>query len=269
MDDDTASKFLTMMVEIDRLGVPEPGLDAKVVATGGMAKGTVERVLREAIFKFQGFSLTTLLSQIDFAMHYPGLNGKLNALAFGTRFAIQSMMLGALTMSLKDIAQGKEPRSLKDPLYAVQAMMQGNMLGLGYLVNPIANQVQYGKPKTATDVLASVAPPAFKIVADAIATVGNSTIKIFDPEKRKEIALDLIKFLERNKPIDLPVKVIAQRLIYDQLEKLVNPDFAKDARAVAKRLKDQTGQEFFWQPGEATPDLKKLFGLSDTNPHNR
>ena len=40
----------------------------------------------------------------------------------------------------------------------------------------------------------------------------------------------------------------------DTLEKLINPNFDKDNRRNIKKLKSRTGQEYWWKPGEITPN---------------
>ena len=40
----------------------------------------------------------------------------------------------------------------------------------------------------------------------------------------------------------------------DTLERLINPDFDADNRRKERALKSRTGQEYWWSPGEITPN---------------
>ena len=55
----------------------------------------------------------------------------------------------------------------------------------------------------------------------------------------KDIRLDLIFGTPR---------AVVERLIFDTLEKLLNPNYARDTRRNVNRLKRQTGQEYWWSP---------------------
>jgi hypothetical protein len=43
------------------------------------------------------------------------------------------------------------------------------------------------------------------------------------------------------------------RIIWDQLQMLADTDYRDSFRRMEKRLKDATGQQFWWQLGEAVP----------------
>ena len=39
-----------------------------------------------------------------------------------------------------------------------------------------------------------------------------------------------------------------ERMIFDTLEKLLNPNYAADTRRNVNRLRSRTGQEYWWSP---------------------
>ena len=45
-----------------------------------------------------------------------------------------------------------------------------------------------------------------------------------------------------------------ERLIFDELERMADPDAAARFRRIEQRAKRETGQRFFWRPGRGLPE---------------
>jgi hypothetical protein len=43
------------------------------------------------------------------------------------------------------------------------------------------------------------------------------------------------------------------RLLWDQVQSLVDPDYRKSFRRMEQRARRDYGQDFWWKPGQATP----------------
>ncbi len=74
----------------------------------------------------------------------------------------------------------------------------------------------------------------------------------------------MVQAIIRNQPVDTPfTKLFLQRMFKDQLNQMVDPQANQKFRQAAKRLKERTGQEFYWKPGSTSPrapNINNIFG---------
>ena len=49
-------------------------------------------------------------------------------------------------------------------------------------------------------------------------------------------------------------RLMVERMFLDQVEKMVDPSYNTRMRRIEKRMNKQTGQGFWWTPGETAPD---------------
>jgi hypothetical protein len=49
-------------------------------------------------------------------------------------------------------------------------------------------------------------------------------------------------------------RVALERILFDSIERLINPDFDSDNRRNINKLKSRTGQDYWWSPGDIKPN---------------
>jgi hypothetical protein len=97
--------------------------------------------------------------------------------------------------------------------------------------------------------------PVVGFLHDAIQlTIGN-VMQLASGEKTNA-GKELAAFIQRYTPGSTLwyTRLVFERLIMDTLERLINPDFDADNRRKERNLKNRTGQEYWWSPGEITPN---------------
>ena len=95
----------------------------------------------------------------------------------------------------------------------------------------------------------TMAGPVISFLDDLVRlTIGN-TLELASGEKTNA-GKELAAFIQRYTPGSnlWYTRLVVERMIFDTLEKLLNPNYARDTRRNVNRLKRQTGQEYWWSP---------------------
>jgi hypothetical protein len=173
--------------------------------------------------------------------------------ARGARYA-GGMMIGltlggALALQLKAIVNGKDPQEMADPRFWLQAVQTGGGFGLfGDFL--FADVNRFGQSLQAT-----IAGPVVGAVADfSKATIGN--LQKLATGEETSLAEDVIQKGGRYVPAASLwyLRAAWERVVKDQLLYLADPDAHRKFRDRARRLESETGQEYWWRPGEVAPD---------------
>ena len=91
--------------------------------------------------------------------------------------------------------------------------------------------------------------PVVNFLSDLInLTIGN-VAQLASGEKTNA-GKELAAFVQRYTPGSnlWYTRLVVERIIFDTLEKLLNPNFDRDTRRNLRRLRKQTGQTYWWSP---------------------
>ena len=100
--------------------------------------------------------------------------------------------------------------------------------------------------------------PVVGLIDDvARATKGN--FDRFVEGKDTNVSRDLLRIGIRNLPLVHVwyARLLMDRLLLDNVERMVDPDYDKRIRKYERKLRKETGQEFWWGPGQMRPDIVK------------
>ena len=100
-----------------------------------------------------------------------------------------------------------------------------------------------------------VGGPTGGLVDDLARIAGLNVTALMDGEKERAIGADLSRFLRNNAPGTTLwySRLAMDRLIWDRLQWWADPDAGRRFRAQERRAMRDTGQEFWWAPGEDAP----------------
>jgi len=156
---------------------------------------------------------------------------------------------GALTMGAKSILSGKDWPDMKNPWTWAQSAMTGGALGIyGDFLKEALSRDKTSLLETALGPLASDVTDVMGIVSTemrdaqegAHASIGGAlarAIRNFTPGNNVWYA-----------------RLMAQRLIFDQIQKMIDPNWAQAFTRQQERSKKIQNQGFFWPPGKSAPD---------------
>lgn len=224
-----------------------PDLATRAVIGGWSGKkGTVQGELGRSFFLFKSFTIGMLSKHIQRIQEIPTAGGKL---AYSSSLAVSLTLLGALSVQLKDIVNGKDPREMDNPKFWAAAFVQGGGAGI---LGDIAYTGLGGENRGGQPNYASFAGPVFGTGFDILnATLGN--IGKGAEGKETNFASSAIRLVRQNTPgVGIwYVKGAFDHAVTYELQEMANPGFANRMR---KNAQKEFGQGYWWNPDETLPD---------------
>ena len=232
-----------------------PDSETNYLTKFGTQKGTAAGELIRFMTQFKSYTVAftqkmigrELIGNIDpDARGFGGVLAKAStnsqAMIGVTQLVLMSTLFGYLSMSMKDILKGKEPRDPTDPRTALAAMQQGG--GMGIMGDFLFGQ----QNRMGGGFIGTIAGP----MAGDIEGVANLYFKgkeaALDPEKEAELGDDLFRLLYGNVPGNnlFYTKPILDYLFMWNLNETLNPG----AMQRMERNAAKQGQEFFISPAQ-------------------
>jgi len=249
---DAANKISEFIEDLREVATNEPGLATRAITTGaafGDARNAALRGFATSFFMFKSFPISVIMNHLAPAIRSlrQGDPRHLAAVIVGTT------SLGAAVIQTKQMLSGKTPRDFDDPKFWMAAMLQGGGAGLfGDFM--FADYSRFGRSP-----ITELTGPLGGLLDDiGRATKGN--MDRFIDGKDPNFLRDIFRVAKRNTPgVNLWYsRLIVERLLFDQLEMMIDPKFNKRRRQFERRIKKQTGQEFWWKKGEISPRQSPL-----------
>jgi hypothetical protein len=265
-DVSVANKLNDWIFAMRRVAVNKPGLKTRALTTMGERRGSAVRTLAQSAFFLKGFPITVMLNYmipaVKKAKIAPMLKSAAELDASGIKrswaeakfdelgmVTIPTTMIGALTLQINEMLSGKEPREMDQYTFWKDAARRGG--GFGLLGDYLFADYNINNKDGISDELGAffgggIADP----LSDIISLAGAATTF-----ERDEISKELFDLLKANTPARTLwySKLVTERLIFDQIETLANPNHEKDWVRAEKALQKRTGQKLWWERGEVTP----------------
>lgn len=243
-----ASKIDDWGLNIGKLATNEPTVMTKAITTGQVLgdarKGTALRAFVSSVMMLKSFPITVMNRHL-----FPYISrAKQGDYSYLAQMLLLGTTLGGVAIMSKDLSQGKTPRAI-DGNFVMAALLQSGGLGImGDFM--FAKYNRFGQ-----DPLVSLMGPVFGLSSDTMRLLKGSfdraledgTEKAFDNFRR-----DAFKYVKRYNPVAVPkfwyTRLVAERLMFDEMERIINPRFEADKRRIEKRMRDDYGQEYWWRP---------------------
>ena len=242
------TRLLTWLTNETNFAVPTSSIKGRVTLAGSSQPGTIKGEIVNSILMYKNFPITLGMTHLARGFQQVGLAGKAKYLV---PMIIGGAVMGAFAYELKQIAAGKKPTPPEKmgARYWLNAMVYGGGLGIfGDFL--FADQNRYGGSLSKT-----LAGPVASFLNDLVnLTVGN-VLQLASGEKTNA-GKELASFIQRYTPGNNVwyTRLVFERIIFDTLEKLLNPNFNSDTRRNVNKLKSRTGQEYWWHPGKISPN---------------
>jgi len=241
--DEAVTRYLGMVLEETDIAVPTAGVAEYAVIRQGTQKGTPLGELSRSIFQFKSFPIAIIRKHWMRGMGMPTVGGKAGYIA---SFVAGSAVLGGIAAQLKDISDGKDPADMEDPRFMLRAMVQGGGLGL-YGDFLLSETTRYGNSAIAT-----LMGPTFGMAEDLDKLVRGNLVESIQG-KDTHAGAEVLKFAKGATPlINLwYTRAALDHMVLHELQEYMSPGYL---RRVKDRTRDEFGQEYWWEPGEALPD---------------
>tara|TARA_R110000868_G_scaffold122871_4_gene325751 strand:+ start:12430 stop:14916 length:2487 start_codon:yes stop_codon:yes gene_type:complete len=257
---DLAEKMLEMVLQETEYATPSGTLRGRAFLTGNERRGSFFGVVRSSFSMFKSFPVTfMMLHNSRLAMLWS--EGKASAIGYAAALAASMTIGGMLSIWLKDVAAGRDPRPITDeegsPLsFISQAFMQGGGLGiLGDFAVANVNRYGGGISETLAGPLIGQANNLRNLTIGNLAQLASGETTNFWKE--------LQDFTLRNIPGSTAwyIRAAYQRVLVDNLSRLTDPNADASFRRQAQYWQDNYGTDLWWAPGQNTPSRGPNFNL--------
>ncbi|GGE79025.1 hypothetical protein H1W37_19505 [Stappia taiwanensis] len=249
-----AEKYAELIASWTERAVPSGTPNARSWVTGSVERGTPLGEFADFGLQFKSFGLSLTTLQIEAMTRIGALDsaGRFAAPAYFAQLAIGLTIGGAIAIQIKNLADGKDLEEMdpRNSQFWVRAAFQGGGFGLlGDFASASSNRFGGG-------VASSFVGPGLNFGSDLFGlTVGNA-LEGARGEKTNA-GREAVNFAGRYTPVLSSwwaTRAAYRRMVLDQLQWMVDPGAAKSFKARQQNLKRRTGQEYWWEPGDASPD---------------
>lgn len=249
-DQRLGEKLRSGIIQERRFAVLEPDSRSRALTTGGQAQGTFLGELNRNVAMFKSFSITMAATHMMriFSQETWGEMARL-----GIPFVLLHAIVGAAAIQAKHVLYGKDPQAMDTSNFWVQAFAQGGGLGVyGDMLNSAFT-------KGGRSPIAEAGGPIAGVLEDALKLSSAQVRKLYEG-KDTNIATELTRVGRRYTPGTFYTKLAVDRLLWDNLQQLADPDYRGSFRRMEQRLQQDTGQHFWYAPGENLPSRAPNLG---------
>lgn len=248
-----AERYLAMILRETKYAVPEPTLRSRVALIGESQPGTARGEVLRAMSQFKSFGVAVVMLHGGRIFREVTGGTTWRGATYAGGLLISTTLLGGLSLQLKELAGGRDPRdaaptSARGAKFWGQAMLQGGGMGLwGDFLFSDVNRFGGGMAQT----LAGPMVDRFDQVRRL--TVGN--VQQAATGEKTGIGRESVNFLKQNTPGASLwwLRLAWERVAMDQLQQLSDPDaHAAFRRRMQSRRRDY-GNGYWWAPGETGP----------------
>jgi hypothetical protein len=238
------------VAERSSYGAHQPDARTRALAHGGAEPGTFSGETRLAFAQYKQFALERMSTHLMRVL-YEGTGGE--RIMRGLAFTMLSMGAGAVSLQTAELLAGKNPHDMKDPNFWVRAFAKGGAGGVygDLLAEAIGGEHRGGAAG------GFLGGPVGGVIGD----VGQAALspfkrEFFDQHGQRVTsgpATDMFRTLRRWTPATWYTKLAVDRLLWDQMQTLVDPHYRASFRRAEQQASHKGGTGFWWAPGQVAP----------------
>jgi hypothetical protein len=244
--DDLATRLLEMVATETNFAVPTASLRGRAALGGAAPAGSLWGEIQRSALMYKSFGVTLIYTHVMRALAQKGLGGKASSAA---NLIIATTLFGALALQMKQIAAGKDPRPMDDGEFWGAAMLQGGGFGIfGDFLFSDVNRFGGSAAVTLMGPVVQLGDDVRKL------TVGN--IMQLPGDDPTNAGREATNFVRRYLPGGSIwyARLALNRIVFDELQKELDPNYAASFRRMEARARNEFDQDFWWRPGETSPD---------------
>jgi hypothetical protein len=245
--EDLSIRFGALIEDHIEMSIPSFSLRGRASVIGETKAGSFSGELLRSFGMYKGYSLSQLFNQIR-RIHE--LDGGWRAKAwYAVSAGAKLTVMGAFAVQLKEIVKGRDPRPMNDDKFWYAAALQGGGIGIfGDFFSASTSRSGGGFAETLAGPVAGLAGDVGRAVVSNAARVGEG--------KSPLIGRDVANLGRRYNPLATywPTRVALDRMLWDQLQGLIDPEAEEQWHQFEKRQKREYGNQSWWRRGDPLPD---------------
>ncbi len=243
---DLAIRFGAMIEDHIEMSIPSFSLRGRASVIGETKAGTVSGEFMRSFGMYKGYALSQLFNQIRRIQELDGDTGTKAWYAVSTM--VQLTIMGALSVQLGEVGKGRDPRPMDDLKFWAAAALKGGGVGIfGDFFSASTSRAGGGFAET-------LAGPVAGLVGDVTRAIGSNIARM-NEGKSPLIGRDIVDLLRRYNPAATfwPTRVALDRMVWDQLQLLIDPEAEEQWHRFEKRQKKEYGNQSWWRRGDPLP----------------
>lgn len=235
-----------------RTAVLAPDLTTRATIQQGTKAGTFGGEMLRSLMLFKSFPAAIVDKHLRRLRTIPTTQGKV---AYSVAMMASLQLFGAVSMQMKDLVNGKDPRDMTTPKFWLAAAAQGGGMGIfgDILYTGMGGDTRGGQANWT-----SMLGPVFGNVMDAfnIARKGAGWVLADEgkaDDARKNFGAEVLRFAKGNMPfVNLwYLRGAVDHMLMHDLQEQLSPGYLRRMR---RRAQKEWGQSYWWEPGEALPN---------------
>ncbi|MGO7531688.1 hypothetical protein [Rhizobium leguminosarum] len=250
-DQRLADRLMSAIIDERHFAVVEPDARIRGKMALGMQRGTILGEAVRSATQFKSFPMTYMMTHLMRAM----TQGSMSNRAYRTTQLLLTMtMAGAATMQAQSLIAGRDPNPMDSPNFWTEAFIRGGGGGmLGDFVNSSVTRGGDGITQYLTGPGPGEVISATGDVAQWIANKKDVNGKTFAQHIKAWTPGSSLWY----------TKAATDRLIFDNIQAMIDPNYRQSFNRYEKRMKKDFGQTFWWAPGDGlpqrAPEIRKIW----------
>jgi len=241
-------KLEAAVLEQMEFAVPSASLRGRAMFQVG-APGTFWGEMSRSGLMYKSYAFSMMFNQVGRVAFHKVRGSRTANIAM---FATFTTVAGAFSIQMKELAKGNDPRPMNNGKFLIAAGLQGGGLGIfGDFANASQNRFGGGIASTALGPGVGFAAETGYLIGDIVKAVTGQRDKDYD-----RLGRSATKFLNRySGPTNVwYVNAALDRLLWDNLQELVDGNAQKSWRRAETRRANDYGNNSFWPHGQALPE---------------
>jgi len=223
----------------------QPDIRTQAIIGGGALRGTASGEFWLAAGQYKQFVLERMTTHLMRTL----VDGPLeNRVARGAAFTLLSMAAGAVSLQAAATIAGKDPLDMAQPKFWVQAFARG---GAGGIYGDILSAALQGQ-RSGTEIASQLLGPIPGLLGDTANLITSPIRQQLDQTGRQTFGQQAFAMGKRWTPQTWYTKLAVDRLLWDKIQVLVDPNYRQSFNRQAKNAAKQ-GSGYWWPSGEGAP----------------
>lgn len=258
------ARLLGYLDQEARMAVFAPDIQTRALIQQGTRPGTFGGEVLRSVMLFKSFPVGMLVQHLRRLQELPN-NG--SRVAYSVAMMTALPLFGAVSMQLKDLVQGKDPRDATTGKFWGAAFAQGGGLGIlgDVLYTGFGGESRNGQPNW-QNLLGPIVGTGVDLANATVGNLGRYAAAGTSSKRDKvadKAAADALRLVRGNTPfINLwYARAAIDHLVMHDLQEQVSPGYL---RKMKKRVRKDWEQEYWWDPEDSlpnrAPNLEKAIG---------
>jgi len=243
-----AERLLAAIKEQGSYAFHQPDARTQAIMGGGAVRGTLAGEVWLSMGQYKQFTMERMTTHLMRVL----VDGPIeNRIMRGIAFATLSAAAGAVSLQAGAVVKGQTPFDMSHPKFWAEAFARG---GAGGIYGDILSAALHGD-RGGLNMAAQLAGPIPGFIGDAAGLAINPAKREIDENGRSRATSggEAVAFARRWSPQTWYTKLAVDRLFWDKLQVLVDPNYRQSFRRAEQRAK-KDGSGYWWAPGQPAPN---------------